>query len=102
MILCLLQESEMEVSYIIVLCLISSLQELTVSICPGDSFSGTKNVRFGLMTAADNRLRFVSVGCIPAIELAVDLINQNDSLLSGYTLTHNDPFIDTGVSSGYC
>ncbi len=89
------------VRYIFLVCLFLSFQELTVSICPNDSISGTKNVRFGLMTAADNRLRFVSVGCIPAIELAVDLINQNDSLLSGYNLTHNDPYIDTGVSILY-
>ena len=88
----------MKASSLLLLTLLSFLIDPAVSLCPGESYSEHKDVRFGLMTAADNRLRFVSVGCIPAIELAVDLINDNGSLLSGYRLTHNDPYIDTGVS----
>ncbi len=88
----------MKASLLLLQTLLSFLIDPAVSLCPGESFSEQRDVRFGLMTAAANRLRFVSVGCIPAIELAVDLINDNDSLLSGYRLTHNEPYIDTGVS----
>lgn len=80
--------------YLIVLA--TSLLHSATSICPNDSFTDLQDVHLGLMTAADNRLRFVSVGCIPAIELAVEMINNSTDLLQGYRLTHND-YIDTGV-----
>lgn len=85
------------ISYLSLLCSLLTIIHSVYSLCPDDSYTEKKRVQFGLMTAADNKLRFVSVGCIPAIDLAVDMINGNDDLLKGYYLSHND-YIDTGVS----
>ena len=40
---------------------------------------------------------FDSSGAVPAIEIAEDMLNQNNSVLSGYRLTHTD-VVDTRVS----
>ena len=68
------------------------------AVCPDENITAKTVVRIGMMTAADNLRRFVSVGCIPAINLALDLINANDSILYGYYLTYNETIYDTRVS----
>ena len=41
---------------------------------------------------------FDSSGAVPAIELAEEILNQNNSVLSGYRLAHTE-VVDTMVST---
>ena len=70
-------------------------------ICPGDSYSSKIPLYFGYMAAVDPTSSFNSAGTIPAVDLALQLINNNDSLLYGYTLSYNGTIYDSKVSIIY-
>ncbi|XP_019848971.1 PREDICTED: gamma-aminobutyric acid type B receptor subunit 1-like [Amphimedon queenslandica] len=67
--------------------------------CPGDLPNGTLvPLYFGFMTAVDPHSDYVLAGIIPAVDLALELINNNTSILSGYELSYNDTIYDAQVS----
>jgi gamma-aminobutyric acid type B receptor len=68
------------------------------SICPGDPYTSKIPLYFGYMTSIDNSSSFVASGSIPAVDLALKLINENNSLLYGYELSYNDTIYDDQVS----
>ena len=57
----------------------------------------TKNIYFGHITSFGES-GYNSSGAIPAVELAVEHINNNTSILPGYTLV-STPVMDSGVST---
>ena len=56
-----------------------------------------KELRYALFTSGPTG-GFDSSGAVPAIELAEELINADNSILPGYNLTHT-PVVDTMVRS---
>uniref|UniRef100_A0A1X7VH94 G-protein coupled receptors family 3 profile domain-containing protein n=1 Tax=Amphimedon queenslandica TaxID=400682 RepID=A0A1X7VH94_AMPQE len=67
--------------------------------CPGDLPNGTLvPLYFGFMTAVDPHSDYVLAGIIPAVDLALELINNNTSILSGYELSYNDTIYDAQCS----
>ncbi len=51
----------------------------------GCSQAKTVQLNYALLTATEG---FDSSGAVPAIELAEQMVNSNDSILPGYTLAH--------------
>ena len=72
------------------------LFEVAWAICPGDFPSGVP-LYFGFMTAVDPQSDYVLAGIIPAVDLALELINNNTNMLPGYRLTYNDTIYDAQV-----
>ncbi len=56
----------------------------------------TRILQYALFTSGPTG-SFDSSGAVPAIELAEELINADNSILPGYNLTHT-PVVDTMVS----
>ena len=54
-------------------------------------------LKYALFTATEG---FDSSGAVPAIELAEEMVNKNNSILPGYTLTHTE-VRDTKVNIGF-
>ena len=52
---------------------------------------------FGFMTAVDPQSDYVLAGIIPAVDLALELINNNTNILPGYRLTYNGTIYDSKV-----
>ncbi len=57
----------------------------------------SEELRYALFTSGPTG-SFDSSGAVPAIELAEEMINADNSILSGYNLTHT-PVVDTMVTS---
>lgn len=67
-----------------------------VGICPG--YSGPPvPLYFGYMASLDLDSSYITGGTIPAVQLALELINSNSSLLNGYMLSYNGTVYDSGV-----
>ena len=71
---------------------------ISSGICPGDGYSSKIPLYFGYMAAVDPTSSFNSAGTIPAVDLALKLINNNNSLLYGYTLSYDGTVYDSKVS----
>ncbi len=59
-------------------------------------FIHSQELRYALFTSGPTG-SFDSSGAVPAIELAEEMINADNSILSGYNLTHT-PVVDTEVN----
>ena len=68
------------------------------AVCPGDNITEPIPLYFALMVAESNESTFISAGTIPAIDLAVDRVNDNPNILPGYELSYNGTVFDTRVS----
>ena len=68
------------------------------AVCPGDNNAELTPLYFALMVAESEESTFISAGTIPAIDLAVDLVNNNSNILPGYELSYNGTIFDTKVS----
>ena len=70
------------------------------AICPGDFPNGTlAPLYFGFMTAVDPQSDYVLAGIIPAVDLALELINNNTSILPGYEFSYNGTIYDAQVKN---
>ncbi len=66
---------------------ISTVQSQTLTIyppVPSESESNTTHLYFGLMMSFGGTLK--SSGVIPGVQIALDLVNNNQTVLKGYTL----------------
>ena len=70
----------------------------TAGICPGDNYTSKIPLYFGYMAATDPNSNYDGRGTQVAVNLAVDRINSNDSLLYGYTLSYNGTVFDSKVN----
>ena len=69
---------------------------LGFSLSQGQTQGSVTELKYALFTSGPLG-GFDSSGAVPAIEIAEDMLNQNNSVLSGYRLTHTD-VVDTRVS----
>ena len=69
----------------------------TAGICPGDNYTSKIPLYFGYMAPIDPNSNYDGRGTMVAVNLAVDRINNNESLLYGYTLSYNGNVFDSKV-----
>lgn len=75
-----------------------SVWQTARGICPSGSTSDPPiPIYFGYMAAVNPDSSYVTGGTIPAVQLALELINNNSSLLNGYTLSYNETVFDSQV-----
>lgn len=65
------------------------------AVCPENNITEPIPLYFALMVAESNESSFISAGTIPAIQLAVDLVNNNSNILPDYKLSYNGTVFDT-------
>ena len=57
---------------------------------------GGSDLYFSFITAKTGEV--ISLGALPMVDFALELVNQNDSILPNYTLSYTS-ILDDGVSS---
>ncbi len=62
-----------------------AMKLLVLALLLGCSQAKTVQLNYAIFTATEG---FDSSGAVPAIELAEQMVNSNDSILPGYTLAH--------------
>ena len=70
------------------------------AVCPGDAFTDKVPIHFGYVAGIHEDSSFLSSGTIPAVQLALERINDNSSLLYGYDLSYGGQVYDARVRSG--
>ena len=69
----------------------------TAGICPGDNYTSKIPLYFGYMAPIDPNGIYNGQGSVVTVNLALERINSNDSLLYGYTLSYNGTVFDSKV-----
>ena len=61
----------------------------TAGICPGDNYTSKIPLYFGYFAPTDPNGIYNGQGSVVAVNLALERVNSNDSLLYGYNLFYN-------------
>ena len=101
MLLLLVFREEMAVSTLLLACLLSFSPAIRAQGSPSCGNAATKvPLHIAYFTTFDGS--FVSLGSIPAVDMALETINADDRVLPGYNLTYGESIYIINVSLATC